>query len=439
MAWQCGFGKADVTPPVGGGAMDLRILGFWYERDKPYGGVHDPLHARAMAVSNGPETAVVVSVDMICDGEGFGDLARARLEAELGVPRRNVMIACTHCHTTPTTAFSDRSPDSQWTEYVADGIRKAAGDAVQTMNACAIELGETTVSAVAENRRTRWCAEEMARLNPASREREAFHDERMQVAAFRDASGALMGRMTHFACHPVALQTRPIISSDFPGVLSARLEETMPVALYLNGGCGNVNPVRAAGFEDVLWTGRTLADAALTVKGVPLSCEEALCAATRRIALQRRAIADVAGLQAEATDLAREAAASPLALSDPRHPGCRLYHVQEALAVARMPETVHVEIQAIRIGSWLLVGVPGELAACLAEEIRSAGDPLTTWVVGYANGYAGYILTRAAYEVGGYEARPGRWSFLAPGSGEIVRDAAMELVRNMTDTQERGF
>ena len=52
-----GFGKTDVSPPPGGGDMDLRVLGFWDGRALRYGPVHDPLCARAAVFAAGDDAA----------------------------------------------------------------------------------------------------------------------------------------------------------------------------------------------------------------------------------------------------------------------------------------------------------------------------------------------------------------------------------------------
>ena len=49
-----------------------------------------------------------------------------------------------------------------------------------------------------------------------------------------------------------------------------------------------------------------------------------------------------------------------------------------------------------------LVGVGGELFAAIGKRIQKlVGEPCL--VVGYANGNAGYLPTREAFEEGGYE------------------------------------
>jgi hypothetical protein len=96
-----------------------------------------------------------------------------------------------------------------------------------------------------------------------------------------------------------------------------------------------------------------------------------------------------------------------------------------------LPGSLPAEIHALEVADWLLLGVPGELVGCLGQDIRAASRKHRVWVVGYANGYLGYFATRASFEAGCYESFPGRWSRLAPGSSETLRDAAVQLIREI--------
>lgn len=429
MALTVGFGKVDISPPPGGGEGDLRILGFWYERDKPYGEVRDPLFARAATFSDGERAVCVVSLDLIADNEGIARRSRERLSRELGVPPERALIACTHSHNTPVSGFSDRAPVEAWIAQVVDAVVAAVGRALEGARPAELSLVETAAPGFAENRRARHVGAD-GPLSAEARERHAFLDETLRMAVARDTGGPF-GVLMNFAMHPVATQTQPFITADYPGVLTALLEERLGAALFLNGACGDVNPTRKGALEDAAFLGRGLADAALNAldRGPTRRADGPVRGARRVLDLPRRNVEDAGEIEAEIARLERAAAeAGPVDPDDPDHPWRQLYLARERLAVARMPETIPAEVQVLAVGDWRVVGVPGELAACLGADIRRAG---ADWVVGYANGYAGYILTEDAGAVGGYETTPARWSPLAAGAGEALRDAATELIGEM--------
>ena len=55
-----------------------------------------------------------------------------------------------------------------------------------------------------------------------------------------------------------------------------------------------------------------------------------------------------------------------------------------------------------------------------------------TRVVGYANGMLGYVPHKEAFAHGGYETTFGYRSKLAPDAGDLLADAAIDLVRSVT-------
>lgn len=431
MKLSIGFGKVDVTPPEGGGTEDLRVLGFWYERAKRYERIHDPLHARAAVFAAGDDVACIVSVDMIGDAVGFGVHARACIHKTLGIAPERVMVACTHCHTSPETIGVSGHPVAQtWLDRLADGIVEAVKQAAKSLSPRALCMAERHLEGVSVNRRERYRGD--AKNSTASKK-----DDVLRLAWAQAAQGDIPGALVNFACHPVAVQTQPFISADYPGLAMSMLEERVGVSLFTNGAAGDINPARKDGLEDVTWAAEAIASAANEVLESAPQTEWAEAAGiqgvTKRIRLPRRAMPRVGELEREKARLEAEVAAAgdlnPRTYPD--HPGAKLHRVNEQLAVAAMPDEIEAELQAIEIGDWLAIGIPGELVCSLGDDIRQAAERHNAWVIGYANGYIGYMLTRDDFDLGGYEVCPGRWSVLAPGGGEMIRDAAVELIRQI--------
>jgi len=430
---QIGFGKVNVSPPPeGGGEMDLRILGFWYEREKRYGPIRDPLYARAMAVEAAGSRACLIAVDMIGDSIGFSEEARTEIQKREGLTAEAVMIACTHCHTSPETiGLTDHPVDARWRRQLVHGIADAASQAFSSLRPARLFLREGPLPGVAFNR----CSANkdcVARLGEEARKRYAFLDETLRLASTEFKDGAPAGLAVNFACHPVGFQTQPFISADYPGVLVHSLEQTGGPALFANGPCGDVDPVRYRNSADVQWTGDEMVRRAreLLDTAPPAEISGGIRGARRLVPLQRRPLRGPEELRRlEAETLAALAGAGPV---DPDHwertPHRRLYEIQQELALTRLPGTITAELHALEIGEWLILGVPGELVGCLGQEMRAVARKHRTWVVGYANGYLGYIPSSASFEAGNYEVRMGRWSRLAPGAGETLRDAAVQLI-----------
>jgi neutral ceramidase len=90
-----------------------------------------------------------------------------------------------------------------------------------------------------------------------------------------------------------------------------------------------------------------------------------------------------------------------------------------------------VPVQVLRLGSLALVGGPGEMFAGLGRQIRDQAAAPNSLIAGYANDYAGYLSTPAAFVEGGYETSLGPWCRIAPGGGRMVVDAALELIHGL--------
>ncbi len=65
----------------------------------------------------------------------------------------------------------------------------------------------------------------------------------------------------------------------------------------------------------------------------------------------------------------------------------------------------------------------------LGLRIKERTSPKRAHVVGYANGMVGYLPTKEAFARGGYETTFAKASRLAPEAGNILVDAAIDLVR----------
>ena len=446
MTLAMGMAKVDVSPPPNPeGTLDVPILGFWWERAKAYLEIHDPLCARAAAFRSDGHTVALVAVDMIGDAIGFGREARERAARRLGLLPEQIMVACTHAHTTPETiGLCNRVVADAWREHLVEGIVRALDLAVGNLQPVRLRTAVGSLEGVCMNRRAPLVAEAdpslLARLTPDQKRRAQDLDTTLRVAWAETPAGEPVGALVHFACHPVAVQTMPLISADYPGYAMSRLERDGclgPVCLFTNGPAGDVNPARRNGFDDVAWTGDRLVDETHRLvrearSGSPAPTSDGpagIAWASHTVRVPRRRVPPREELERQKEALAPQvAAAGPMDLDRPYlHPAFQSYLVDEQRTLGGLPPELDAEVQVLRIGDWLVAGVPGELVTCLGQDIRQAASPLPTWVIGYANGYLGYIAPKEAHLLGGYETSAGRWSPLAPGAAETLRDVAIGL------------
>lgn len=91
---------------------------------------------------------------------------------------------------------------------------------------------------------------------------------------------------------------------------------------------------------------------------------------------------------------------------------------------------IQAEVQAMRVGPVRWMSIPGEGFVETGLALKAAG---ASFVVGYANGWVGYLPVPAAYPQGGYEVEPAVCSRVAPGSAERVEAVGKMLLGKLSE------
>lgn len=444
---QVGSACIDITPP-----LSMPYLGIW-PRHQPFQQVHDPLCARAVVVQDGQTSVALLSVDGIgfsnkifgpCDH--FTAKVRRRITEQTGIPAGHIMLAATHAHSTPETLHLRRLLDTpgaeRWLRELIDQLVDVTQQAVSRRQACVMKIGCTDITGVARNRRVvctdgslyQWGGDTPS----ADRVKDwGAVDSQATSLIFQRVAGEECVLLMHFTCHPVTMQAQPLMSSDYPGLLTATLERDIPgchLALFLQGACGDINPVYMAGrYDDVERISHVLCSGIMPMTSDLLTTNTSM--APQPIVVRSAVIALPPGeipdgdQAAHAYDMAQQALDTATSAEDATEAGYDLLHAEEQLTrYARRAEALDAEIQVIRFGEVILVGIPGEPFVEIGLEIKRRSPARWTVVVGYANGYLGYIPTPQAWKHGGYEVRPSSWSLVGPAAAPLVIETAMSLI-----------
>jgi hypothetical protein len=209
--------------------------------------------------------------------------------------------------------------------------------------------------------------------------------------------------------------------------------------LFTTGAAGDINPEHMGDFAYAEELGQALAAEALRILGTLEFRDHAALDVTREmldlplnpppgIDELKRMIIGYRQCLAEA-----ESAGAVLAAKMQR---AILGWAESTLSAAKretVPAYVPVEIQLISLGRAALLGIPGEIFSALGREIKNSVSPRQALVLGYTNNDIGYIPTRQAYALGGYEIDDaykfyGYPAVLAPQAGELVLRTAARLL-----------
>lgn len=220
---RAGFGERLLTPPLG---VDLCGYGFYLNRKAD--GVRDDLKVRVLALEDGGPPLAIIACDLIGLSVGRADAIRAAVATALRTTPARVLIGCSHTHSGPATQAMPGlgEADPRYLARIKPAVLAAAADAAADLAAAEFTSAFVAAEPIGYNRR-----------------RGDFHgiDPWLKVLTFR--TGARSTVLFSYACHPVVLGRRTKISADWPGAAVRAIEATGRRTLFLQGFCGDIDPV----------------------------------------------------------------------------------------------------------------------------------------------------------------------------------------------------
>ncbi|MCB9507154.1 MAG: hypothetical protein H6698_05060 [Myxococcales bacterium] len=229
-----GFGRADSTPPLG------TYLG-GYARWPVSRSVRDRLLATAVCFERGGDVAVVLCVDLVFAHARFTERVRDAVRRALGVDGADVVVACSHSHSTPYGTPGDVGPRHH--RRHVEGTIAALAQAAKL----AWDARRPATLSVTRGR----CTVGVNRRLPGPDGIAGFgwndagsNDHELQLVEARDADGARLGVLVSLPCHPVILSPKSTaVSADWVGEMRSRVEAELGVPCgYLQGACGDICP-----------------------------------------------------------------------------------------------------------------------------------------------------------------------------------------------------
>jgi neutral ceramidase len=376
---RAGVAKIDVTPP-----FEVKVAGHVRQTQ----GARDPIRAAVLLLDDGRTMAAIVSFDFLCAWDELVHEVRETVSRATRTPIENILVATSHNHSGP-----EWSPGSPYCRQVIDKLGAAAAAAMREMRPVSLGYGEGTIH-FNINRRQVINGRAVVRLNP-----DGPCDRRVKVLRIDDGrSLAPLAVVMHAVCHPCVFtwgdkaslpyaDGYPKMSADFPGEAQRFVEMVYGAptqTLFLQGCAGDIRPnlpgfpYRCGDEADIRWIGRDLG-----------------CEVVRT---------------ADRVVTREELAKLPKA-----------YPIKVASAVVDLPgkdKKVRCEFQALRVGPYLFLTIPGEPFVEYGFQIEKAiADRAIPIVVGYANGSVQYVCTARAHKEGGYEPN---MTPLAPDAEPII-------------------
>jgi hypothetical protein len=393
-----GTSVTDITPPLEVGLLTSSVNGSY----EPFESVRLPLKARVLVLRSGTAMVALVAADLLAlndtSVDGWDKFKQGMTDT---ISPENIIFTCTHTHNAPESVALSNLYLTEiyqfWLAQVQFRIKEAIKRAIAAVQPCTLSVFYDQLNDFSMQRRIKTpvgiimsdsiqpIAPELLNLEPV--------DRRVKTIRFYDDLGRGVATVVQAICHPVHEMCMKHISAEFPGEMCKALEQSTQngMPLFLNGAAGDTNPP--------------------TVSMGPSYAQE-----------HGLALAKVAQANQNEVEINSSAFAyihSKLQL--PIRPGSGISNKQDALA----------RFSAIRIGELGIVFLPGEPFVEIAQEIEENSPLAYTIVAAYGENNIGYIPTEEGFEQGGYEAGPGKWSYLEKDTDKVISREALRLLNEL--------
>jgi neutral ceramidase len=473
--FRIGTGISDITGPADGVGM----MGYG-EFSQKTGGIHTRLFARAFVVAepSSEKRVAIVVTDLAMITQAIRLRVNHALQDKFGnrYTFENTLLTATHNHSGPGGYFDSKFynftiPGKSELNFkkIVNGIVESISIADQKLEPGRILISSGELTGLTENR-----SSEPYAANTHKEKYSASIDTQMDLLRFENAKGEALGELNWFPLHVTSINKHNhLISSDSKGLASILFEKEHPhfVAAFANSSAGDVTPIEndqtpKDEYDRAMEVGRAqyrkakeLFNGAKDWLGsgidyqsvwLNLSTFEELCRPGIGYSMVVGATSRPSGLYGLKRGIRSEVKGKSVALRFPNDmSGFQRFYTRMFALTTRVytglwpsdadwfcqsPKPVLVTtaskspswtpvvlpFQVLRIGSWALVAVPGEITTMagrrlrerLTEELSAVGVKKVI-IAAYSNTYNGYLTTEEEYQFQHYE---GASNFFGPKS-----------------------
>ncbi len=417
-AMQCGFGKREITPPLG-----TSMAGYFKTRFSQ--GVIDPLFVRATLFREGEKRALIMAMDLCGINKAWADRIREKVGKTFDIDPDAILINGSHTHTGPifqSAPATGTVVDPNYVAFLEEQALCAAGEAVADLAPARLFTAETHAKGISFVRRY-LMKDGTYKTNPHPDSADQIDhaigeaSDKVRVLIVR-REGADDIYLVNFGTHPDTVGGS-YISADWPGYVCSTLEGAIPGSkcMFLLGPQGDVNhftpflPKRGRLMSEkhkedfreralhARYMGRVIAGSVLTV------CDRAEEIGNEGIDFAKEEMLLPSNRITEGIEEARKITERHRA-GEPYSDNLTYAQVVESYRRIRMfeaPPFMSYHAYALRIGEFAIVGVPGEPFTELGARIYASSPFKHTMTCCMTNAGCGYVPNSASFDEGGYE------------------------------------
>ncbi len=424
--------------------------------------IHDPMHARCLALNDGRRALVFCVVDACMIPREVCEEAKEIASRETGIPKEHMLISATHTHSAAALAPVFQSGiDPEYVKGVPALIAKGIAQAVKNLEPAEFGWGFGSDPSQVFNRRW-WVKDgasyenpfagttDRARMNPGNVNPEtsvptAPVDQDVAVLAVRSAADKRpIGLLANYSLHYVG--GNPSISADyfaaFANEMGVRLKagderykgKPAFVGIMSNGTSGDINNINFGSTirfkrnpgEQIQIVARSVADAAMgAYEAIKWQAESAIDTEETDLQLVVRKGTPEELAQAKAW---MEAAPKD---KDGQYAERKAIYGRETVLLSEYPDTMPVKLQTHRIGTLSVGAIPCETFVDIGLRLKRNSPFVRHFTISLANGYNGYLPTEAQHALGGYETWRARSSYLEVDAAEKITSCLEEMLQTL--------
>lgn len=227
-ALKAGWASQIITPPIG-----TPLGGYSDRKGKPSTGVHDELYAKAIALSDGQDTVVIIGTDLLLVPPNVADKVRREVGKKIQLAPEQLYFTASHTHCGPgawAPGVAGKITGGKYNPAIVDHLAKNIAEVI--INA----YKNMTPSKIASSK-----------IDGSNYIRNRTRNEPVDS----DLNFMLIEQNTGNRCYVVRFSAHPTIydgdmmqfSAEFPGALQRFIEhQPKTTAIYLGGALGSSGP-----------------------------------------------------------------------------------------------------------------------------------------------------------------------------------------------------
>lgn len=393
---RAGWAQRDVTPEIG-----HPMAGYGGRKnDKKSEGIHERIMVRALALSDGADTVVLLGSDLLQTLPNMLDLIEPKIQQAVGLTNGNILYTSSHTHCGPggfapgmiaEEAFGEYSP--AYLSRLSNDIADAIIEAVQSMSPARFAHGAVEAPEYIRNR-CRADAPVDATLHVAIAEKES--GERLYIARY-SAHGTAYG------------EEMMELNGDFAGAFQRAVKkQTGFPLLYVGGAVGSMRPYPPGPPlptpktpDQALWFENDIESS--LVRSGKKSLDQLLHDQEARVEAMGSALAEKALATASALEFSNQLDIAAFAVPyNPPPAQARLIspdwrlspHLFRLLGVP-----TEGRLQAARIGNLVIIGLPYDVSGELSRTWQDTliKDDQQLWITSFSGAYLGYLSPDGYY------------------------------------------